>query len=110
MATLKDKNVLVTGGAGFIGSHLCDAIMKESVAKLISVDNLFLGKESNLDKAKKFDNFIFERFDITNFNEKYLYRHIFGIVLIIIVIWMISFSNFVLDYLILLQLAFINFY
>jgi UDP-glucose 4-epimerase len=69
MATLKDKNVLVTGGAGFIGSHLCDAIMKEPVAKLISVDNLFLGKESNLDIAKKFDNFIFERFDITNFNE-----------------------------------------
>lgn len=69
MATLKDKNVLVTGGAGFIGSHLCDAIIKEPVSKLISVDNLFLGKESNLDKAKKFDNFIFERFDITNFNE-----------------------------------------
>lgn len=69
MATLKDKNVLVTGGAGFIGSHLCDAIMKEPVANLISVDNLFLGKESNLDKAKKFDNFIFEQFDITNFNE-----------------------------------------
>jgi len=41
MAILKDKNVLVTGGAGFIGSHLCDAIMKEPVAKLISVDNLF---------------------------------------------------------------------
>jgi UDP-glucose 4-epimerase len=69
MATLKDKNVLVTGGAGFIGSHLCDAIMKEPVANLISVDNLFLGKESNLDKAKKFDNFIFEQFDITNFNK-----------------------------------------
>ncbi len=69
MATLKDKNVLVTGGAGFIGSHLCDAIIKEPVAKLISVDNLFLGKESNLEIAKKFGNFIFERFDITNFNE-----------------------------------------
>ena len=69
MATLKDKNVLVTGGAGFIGSHLCDAIIKEPVAKLISVDNLFLGKESNLDEAKKIDNFIFEQFDITNFNE-----------------------------------------
>ena len=69
MATLKDNNVLVTGGAGFIGSHLCDAIMKEPVAKLISVDNLFLGKESNLDKAKKFDNFAFKQFDITNFNE-----------------------------------------
>ena len=69
MATLQDKNVMVTGGAGFIGSHLCDAIIKEPVTKLISVDNLFLGKESNLDKIKNFDNFIFERFDITNFNE-----------------------------------------
>ena len=35
MATLQDKNVMVTGGAGFIGSHLCDAIIKESVAKLL---------------------------------------------------------------------------
>lgn len=69
MATLKDKNVLVTGGAGFIGSHLCDAILKEPVANLISVDNLFLGKESNLDEAKKFDNFVFKQFDITNFNK-----------------------------------------
>jgi len=69
MATLKDKNVLVTGGAGFIGSHLCDAIIKEPLAKLISVDNLFLGKKSNLDGAKKYDNFVFEKFDIINFNE-----------------------------------------
>ena len=50
---LKGKNVLVTGGAGFIGSHLVDALIKESPVKIVVIDNLFLGKEENLDNAKK---------------------------------------------------------
>jgi UDP-glucose 4-epimerase len=49
------KSVLVTGGAGFIGSHLVDAIILEKPKNLIVVDNLFLGKKENLsDAAKKF--------------------------------------------------------
>ena len=58
MPKLKDKNVLVTGGAGFIGSHLLERISQEQPAKLAAVDNLFLGDEANLDeflkKPKKF--------------------------------------------------------
>ncbi len=50
---LKDKNILVTGGAGFIGSHLIDALIKESPARLMVIDNLFLGVEKNLENAKK---------------------------------------------------------
>ena len=50
---LKNKSVLVTGGAGFIGSYLVDRIVKEEPENLAVVDNFFLGKESNLNKAKE---------------------------------------------------------
>ena len=50
---LKNKSILVTGGAGFIGSHLVDRIVKEEPDNLVVVDNFFLGKMSNLNEAKK---------------------------------------------------------
>lgn len=50
--TLAGKNVLVTGGAGFIGSHLVERIAAEHPARLVVVDNFFLGKESNLAAAQ----------------------------------------------------------
>ncbi len=49
---LKGKNVMVTGGAGFIGSHLVDRLIAEEPAKLIVVDNFFLGCEENLAAAR----------------------------------------------------------
>lgn len=49
---LKNKSVLVTGGAGFIGSHLIDRLVREKPENLIVVDNFFLGKEANLAEAK----------------------------------------------------------
>ena len=45
-------NALVTGGAGFIGSHLADKLIAAGYGSVVVVDNLFLGKERNLDKAK----------------------------------------------------------
>jgi len=45
---IKDSTILVTGGAGFIGSHLVDRLMKEGSKQVIVVDNLFLGSEDNL--------------------------------------------------------------
>ncbi|MDR1043099.1 MAG: NAD-dependent epimerase/dehydratase family protein [Clostridiales Family XIII bacterium] len=44
-------NILVTGGAGFIGSHLADRLLDEGAAKVVVVDNLFLGKLDNLTDA-----------------------------------------------------------
>jgi len=50
--SLENKSVLVTGGAGFIGSHLVDQLIREKPSNLVVVDNFFLGKESNLNEAK----------------------------------------------------------
>ena len=47
------RNILVTGGAGFIGSHLVDAIIAKRPNRIVVVDNLFLGKKENLVTAKK---------------------------------------------------------
>ena len=49
--SIKDKHVLVTGGAGFIGSHLVDHLITEGVGKLTVVDNFFLGTRANLAEA-----------------------------------------------------------
>lgn len=49
---LKNKNVLVTGGAGFIGSHLIDALIPEQPENIFVLDNFFLGKKRNLIEAK----------------------------------------------------------
>ena len=50
--SLSGQKVLVTGGAGFIGSHLCDRIALDNPAELVVIDNLFLGRESNIEKAR----------------------------------------------------------
>jgi UDP-glucose 4-epimerase len=50
---LADKHVMVTGGAGFIGSHLVDRIIQEQPASLVVVDNFFLGHEANLTAARQ---------------------------------------------------------
>ena len=51
----KNKNVLVTGGAGFIGSHLCDEILKNHPRSLTILDNMSLGNLRNLDEVSNDD-------------------------------------------------------
>ncbi len=41
------KRILVTGGAGFIGSHLCERLLNEG-NEVISLDNYFTGSKSNI--------------------------------------------------------------
>jgi UDP-glucuronate decarboxylase len=56
------KNVLVTGGAGFIGSHLCERLLKE--AKVICLDNFVNSTERNIDPLLQLPDFEFIRADI----------------------------------------------
>ena len=49
------KTILITGGAGFLGSHLCDALIKEN--KVICVDNFFTGNKNNVKHLMDNHNF-----------------------------------------------------
>lgn len=64
---IEGKNILVTGGAGFIGSHLCDELLEKKANKVVCIDNFFLGKMENIADAVKKDNFILYRDDARNF-------------------------------------------
>jgi UDP-glucose 4-epimerase len=64
---LRDKSVLVTGGAGFIGSHLVDRIIREKPGNLVVVDNFFLGHEDNLAGARSaFPALVVHRLDASD--------------------------------------------
>lgn len=56
------KNVLVTGGAGFIGSHLCERLLKE--AKVICLDDLSNSTIQNIDHLLQYPDFEFIKFDV----------------------------------------------
>lgn len=59
------KVSLVTGGAGFIGSHLCEELLARKFS-VICVDNLLTGSEKNIEHLKSDKNFTFIRWDVTN--------------------------------------------
>jgi nucleoside-diphosphate-sugar epimerase len=51
MNSLRDKRVLVTGGAGFVGSHIVDELMGEGCRDIVVIDNMIRGRPENLKKA-----------------------------------------------------------
>jgi len=58
--------VLVTGGAGFLGSHLCDRLLREG-HQVIAMDNLITGSTDNIDHLTNHKDFTFIKHDITNY-------------------------------------------
>jgi len=58
------KRILVTGGAGFLGSHLCDRLLEQG-HEVLCVDNLFTGTKRNIDHLHDNARFEFVRHDVT---------------------------------------------
>jgi UDP-glucose 4-epimerase len=53
MSSINNKKFLLVGGAGFIGSHLGDTLLKQGAKEVVVIDNFFLGKRENLIFAQK---------------------------------------------------------
>jgi UDP-glucose 4-epimerase len=51
LADLRGKRVLVTGGAGFIGSHIVDLLCDEGCAEIVTIDNMVRGRPENLKRS-----------------------------------------------------------
>lgn len=60
------KRVLITGGAGFLGSHLCSRFLKEDF-HVIAMDNLITGSLKNIEEFFKLENFEFYHHDISKY-------------------------------------------
>ena len=65
---LSDKNILVTGGAGFIGSNLCEKLLSLG-NKVYCFDNLSTGKKINIEEFLKNDKFRFIKGDIRSLED-----------------------------------------
>jgi len=60
------KSILITGAAGFLGSHLCDRFIKEGY-RVLGMDNLITGDLNNIDHLFSHPQFTFYRHDVTDF-------------------------------------------
>jgi UDP-glucose 4-epimerase len=61
------SHYVVTGGAGFIGSSIVRSLLREGAGRVVVIDNLLTGRESNLDEVRS--RVEFERADICNYEE-----------------------------------------
>ncbi|MHC4514139.1 MAG: GDP-mannose 4,6-dehydratase, partial [Planctomycetota bacterium] len=62
----KPERALVTGGAGFIGSHLCERLLADGV-QVVCMDNLITGDLANIESLFSNKDFTFVQQDVTNF-------------------------------------------
>jgi dTDP-glucose 4,6-dehydratase len=60
------KRILITGGAGFLGSHLCEHFLARGLS-VIAVDNLLTGRMANVEHLIENPRFSFIKLDVTNF-------------------------------------------
>ena len=60
------KRILITGAAGFLGSHLCDYFIKKNY-HVIGMDNLITGKLENIEHLFPLENFEFYNHDVSKF-------------------------------------------
>lgn len=65
--TLSSQNILVTGGAGFIGSHLCDYLINNHAKKVVVLDDCSTGFKSNIEHLMSKPNFQFIEGSIVDF-------------------------------------------
>lgn len=63
---MERKRILITGAAGFLGSHLCDRFIKEDY-HVIAMDNLITGRLKNIEHLFKLENFEFYNHDVSKF-------------------------------------------
>lgn len=61
--TFEHKNILITGGAGFLGSHLCERLLEDG-HRVICIDNFSTGTVSNMNALMQNDRFRFIRLDV----------------------------------------------
>lgn len=65
MTSMRGKRAVVLGGAGFVGSHLCERLLDDGAASVLAVDNLITGNEANVHALKSRAGFQFVKQDIT---------------------------------------------
>ena len=63
---MKRERVLITGAAGFLGSHLCDRFIREGY-HVIGMDNLITGRLKNIEHLFKLEQFEFYHHDVSTF-------------------------------------------
>ncbi|MBN1326220.1 GDP-mannose 4,6-dehydratase [Candidatus Falkowbacteria bacterium] len=68
------KNILILGGAGFMGSHLCDKLVGNN--NIICIDNFISGKRDNIDHLLSHENFIFINDDVNNLVDLEKYKEL----------------------------------
>lgn len=66
MSSSARKRILITGAAGFLGSHLCDRFVREGY-QVIAMDNLITGSLRNIEHLLKLEHFEFHHHDVTTF-------------------------------------------
>lgn len=64
--SVQDRHAVVLGGAGFLGSHLCDRLV-DLGARVTVIDNLITGRTDNLDQLFGESGFKFVEYDVTNY-------------------------------------------